>query len=120
MNLRRVLADMGRKHYGRDGRGHLEDGLADEDPLLKETSGPERRRRQRSQVHELIERLPDEEREVIELRYYPERSYSEVARLLMIDRETVRRREQRAQEHLGRWLRESDGEDFGESGCRIG
>ena len=71
MNLRRVLADMGRKHYGRNERGHLENGLADDDSLLRQTSGPEKRRRQRSLVHDLVERLPDEEREIIELRHYP-------------------------------------------------
>jgi RNA polymerase sigma factor (sigma-70 family) len=64
----------------------------------------------------LIGKLSDEERKVVELLYYPERSYSEVARLLTIDRETVRRREQKALERLGRWLRGSDGEDFGDSG----
>ncbi len=119
MNLRWVLADLARKHLGVRGarerdqetgaaraRGRCEPGF--NDTLVRQSSGPERLRLRRAMVHELIDRLPEKERVVVELREYPRRSFAEVGRLLDIDRETVSRRYNSALERLGNWLRESD------------
>ena len=60
-------------------------------------------------MHQLIGRLPDHEREVIDLRYYLDHNYSEIGRMLGIHRERVKKIEQDAHGRLGRWLGEAEG-----------
>jgi RNA polymerase sigma factor (sigma-70 family) len=101
--LRFVLTDLARKHLGTNRRAHLEYGATHEDPVIEQTSGEGG---QRAHVHVLIGLLPEDERQVIELRYYLEQTYSKIGRLLDIDRRVVQRIEGAALFRLGKWLRE--------------
>lgn len=61
---------------------------------------------QMSAFHAQVERLPSEQREVFELLYFCERSYEEVAELLGVHRDTVKRRYRDAKDALKSVLQE--------------
>ena len=64
-----------------------------------------------SELHAALERLPDDESEVIVRRYFDGRTQQKIAESLGVTDKTVRNRETRAKEKLRRWLAE-DGPDL--------
>ncbi|QEL13541.1 RNA polymerase sigma factor [Limnoglobus roseus] len=95
--LRRTLLDLVRHHYGRAPRAQRcnidpEDaGLADPQVL---------RRQLRLEIHEAVERLSAEERELVDLLYYDGFTQEEVAELFGTNVRTVQRHWARAKAKL--------------------
>lgn len=98
VNMRRELIDLSRHHFGEEGDGanhatpHGDEGPCElgnvatcgrDDPaLLAEWA----------ELHEHVARLPDEERDVVDLHWYHGFSQQEAAALLGISLKTVKRR----------------------------
>lgn len=105
--LRHTLVDLARKHFG-SLRGHpITDGLQAAHPLLQKSSGLDDWREE-LRVHEMVERLPEAERTVIELSLYMGYGTTEIAKCLGIHPGNVSRRMASAKEMLGRMLRADD------------
>lgn len=110
--VRQVLIDKAREYLSRTKRARQPKAL-DHDPEAPASRDQDQRFQKLIRLPELIDRLPDEERDVVELRYSGLKK-SSIARLLRIDRGTVDRRLRRAQATLGQWLREESGDDLEE------
>jgi len=87
--IRRQLIDLWRHHYGPSGPGahHDSDPSA---PVL--APAPTDDFPDIDRVHELVDQLPEDQREVFELRYYHDLSQDEVAEALSVSTRTVQRR----------------------------
>lgn len=59
----------------------------------------------RDRVRQLVDELPEEQREVILLRYYANKSYDDIAQLLGVPLTTVDGRMRQARRKLAEWLR---------------
>ena len=106
--LRHTLLDLARKHFG-SLRGHpITDGLQASHPLLQESSGLDDWR-EKLRVHEMVEKLPEAERTVIELSLYLGYGTTQIAKCVGIHPGNVSRRMASAKELLGRMLREDGG-----------
>jgi RNA polymerase sigma-70 factor (ECF subfamily) len=98
LQIRRELIDLARHYYGPQGLGANHDSLTPPSSSSAEAHEPADVRHepasmaQWSELHELIDRLPAEEREVIGLLYYQGLSQAEAAELLSISLRTVQRR----------------------------
>jgi RNA polymerase sigma factor (sigma-70 family) len=87
--IRRQLIDLWRHYYGPRGPGahhHSDPGAPALTPAPKDASPDVNR------VHELVDHLPADQREVFELRYYHDLSQDEVAEALGVSTRTVQRR----------------------------
>ncbi len=98
-HIRRELIDLARHHYGaKKGGKRLIVGIPDdfEDGLLpydrSERTNEPSQLAEWTEVHEQIQALPDEEREVFDLLWYQELSEKEAAALLKISVRTLQRR----------------------------
>ena len=60
----------------------------------------------RQLVHELMDRLPEREREIVRLRFYERRSQSEIAELVGVSQMHVSRLLRRSFEQMREWLDE--------------
>jgi RNA polymerase sigma-70 factor (ECF subfamily) len=105
--IRRVLIDLARKHYGPQGLGSHHDTVArspdGEAPPRYEradVSGEPSDLAEWSEFHEQVEVLPEEEREVFNLVWYEEMTQEEAAEVLGVTTRTVRRRWQEARYRL--------------------
>ncbi len=105
--LRHTLLDAARKFYGTLQSHAIGDGLAASHPLLQESSGL-KGWRERLEVHELVERLPATERQVLELSLYLGYGTGKIAECLQVHPGTVSKRLASAKEKLGRLLRSKD------------
>jgi RNA polymerase sigma factor (sigma-70 family) len=106
--LRHTLIDLARKHLG-SLRGHpITDRLEAAHPLLQESSGLDAWR-EKLRVHEMIDRLPESERTVIQLSLYLGYGTTQIAKCVGIHPGNVSRRMASAKEMLGRMLRDDDG-----------
>src|SRR5262245_44921982 len=87
--IRRQLIDLWRHHYGPSGPGthHDSDPSAPALAPLPKDDSPDIDR-----VHELVDRLPEDQREVFELCYYHDLSQEETAEALGVSTRTVQRR----------------------------
>ncbi len=105
--LRRTLIGLARKHYG-SLRGHPLSEPSDAiDPGLAESSGLDGWR-SRLRIHELIDQLEPEDREVIELAMYTHLANAEMARCLGVSPGQASRRFSRAKERLGLLLAQDE------------
>jgi RNA polymerase sigma factor (sigma-70 family) len=105
--LRHTLIDLARKYCGSH-RGHpITDGLQATHPLLQESSGLNDWREEIC-VHEMIEKLPEAEKTVIQLSLYLGYGTTEIAKCVGIHPGNVSRRLASAKEMLGRMLRDDD------------
>jgi len=105
--LRHTLVDLARKHFG-SLRGHpITDGLQATHPLLQESSGLDDWREE-IRVHEMVERLPEPERTVIQLSVYMGYGTTQIANNRGIHPGNISRRMASAKEMLGRMLRADD------------
>jgi RNA polymerase sigma-70 factor (ECF subfamily) len=102
--VRRELLDMVRRYTGPGGGNH--ESLPDGPPQQYAPAAPaEVRNLERwAAFHEAVERLPDEDRGLIELGYYEGLEKDEMARLLGVDVRTVRRWWNRATRRLAEAL----------------
>jgi RNA polymerase sigma-70 factor (ECF subfamily) len=96
--IRRVLIDLARKHYGPEGLGSHHDTAArspDGEVLPKyeqaDVSGEPSGLAEWSEFHEQVEELPEEEREVFNLVWYEEMTQEQAAEVLGVTVRTVRR-----------------------------
>ncbi|HZZ26980.1 MAG TPA: sigma-70 family RNA polymerase sigma factor [Pirellulales bacterium] len=123
--IRRVLLDLSRKYFGRakfmTSRGERITKLPENSPAHVKApideiaqsvphggvDGPERLA-DWLELHQFVESLPDDERELVNLLFFLELSQQEVARLLSVDESTVKRRWRRLREELAKqtkdWL----------------
>lgn len=104
VQIRRELIDLGRQHFGPHGIGrnhHTDHQPADDKHgSLRELPEIPEDLAQWTEFHERVERLPAEEREVVDLIFYEGMSQEEAAELLDISIRTVRRRWQNARFRL--------------------
>jgi RNA polymerase sigma factor (sigma-70 family) len=98
--LRRELLDLVRHYMGPEGLGRHHESLPDGSSALPSQlaiSPEEIRNLERwAAFHESVEKLPEADRELIELGYYEGLKTDEMARLLGVEEWTVRRRWNRA------------------------
>lgn len=98
LQIRRELIDLARKYYGPQGMGANQDSA-----VAADSSGPGPAEKadlshepcslaQWSELHQQIDALPDEEREIIGLLFYQGLSQAEAADILNVSVRTVQRR----------------------------
>ena len=108
-HIRRELVDLARKHFGAEGVGanhHTDGGIAAANrPNQTEPETLEAW----VQFHEVVEKLPEPEREVVNLLWYEEMTQPEAADVLGVSLATLKRRWQSARIRLSECL---SGEDF--------
>jgi RNA polymerase sigma factor (sigma-70 family) len=105
--VRRELLDMARHYTGPWNHAANHESLPDGSPSRPHWSAApaEVRNLERwAAFHEAVERLPDDERGLIELGYYEGLEKDEMARLLGVDVRTIRRRWNRATRRLAEVL----------------
>lgn len=112
LQIRRELIDLARKFYGPQGLGANQDsaaangpaGIAPREPadLSHEPSSLA----QWTELHQHIDALPDEEREIVDLLFYQGLSQAEAAEILTVSVRTVQRRWHTALDKLhGIWMK---------------
>ena len=108
-HIRRELIDLARKHFGAEGVGanHLTDGgIAAEN---KSNDAEPETIEAWAEFHEVVDDLPEPEREVVDLLWYGEMTQPEAAEVLGISLATLKRRWQSARIRLSEHL---NGEAF--------
>ena len=101
-NIRFELIDLYRKHSGAHGlnanhhtvprNAEQGDVLGDGERFAANRTGDPRRMAAWAEFHQLVEQLPDKEREVVDLLWYQGLKQDEAAELLGVDVKTVKRR----------------------------
>ena len=91
--IRRELIDLARRHRGPEGLGanHHTDGADPGERLAKLADGPETLD-EWATFHEAVERLPEEERQVMDLLWYRGLTHAQAAEALGVATKTVQRR----------------------------
>lgn len=91
--IRRELIDLARRHRGPEGIGanHHTDGADPGERLAKLADGPETLD-EWATFHEAVERLPEEERQVVGLLWYRGLTHAQAAEALGVATKTVQRR----------------------------
>ncbi len=108
LQIRRELLDLTRRFYGPEGLGANHDSSPAGEPI-EAREGPASLAQWR-ELHEQIDRLPDDEREVVDLLFYQGLGQAEAASLLGISLRTVQRRWHAALCQLHRvWHRDDGG-----------
>jgi RNA polymerase sigma-70 factor (ECF subfamily) len=98
LQIRRELIDLARHFYGPEGVGANHDSVAAEDAPHTGPEGPADARHEPSslaqwrELHQQIDTLPEDEREVVGLLFYQGLSQAEAAELLSVSVRTVQRR----------------------------
>src|SRR5262249_43081949 len=97
LQIRRELLDLARRFYGPEGIGANQDSLAGNDsrgspPEVADCSHEPCSLAQWSELHQQIDSLPDEEREIVGLLFYQSLSQAEAAEVLNVSVRTVQRR----------------------------
>jgi RNA polymerase sigma factor (sigma-70 family) len=107
VQLRRVLIDFARRYYGAEGLGAHHDtarvGTDQNGPPRYEaadTDGEPATLSEWTEFHELVDALPEEEREVFDLLWYQQLTHEQAAELLGVTTRTIRRRWQGARFRL--------------------
>ncbi len=90
LNIRRELIDLVRRHFGR--RGEREPPQPEPADLPGSHTLEPSRPAVWTEFHEAVGRLPDDEREIVDLLWYQDLTQSDAADLLGIDKSTVKRR----------------------------
>jgi RNA polymerase sigma factor (sigma-70 family) len=125
--IRRTLIDLARHHFGPEGAAahydsaHRQDSSAslridDARQAVSTTGGPESLA-EWSEFHQLVERLPAEERDIFHLIWYAGLPQKDIAELMHISLPTVQRRWYAAQIHLCE-LAHGERPPFEEGPCR--
>lgn len=94
--IRRELIDLARRYYGPQGHGahHHTDGAGPDERLQALSDGSSRPETLEAWAafHEGVDRLPDEEREVVDLIWYQGMTHAQAAESLGVATKTVQRR----------------------------
>lgn len=111
LQIRRELIDLARRYFGPEGQGanHASwpDGDADSPTIIQpNTAGDPSQLAEWRELHELVDRLPDDERDVVSLVYYHGLMQAEAGEMLGVSVRTVQRRWQSALLGLHRMLKE--------------
>jgi RNA polymerase sigma-70 factor (ECF subfamily) len=111
LQIRRELLDLAKHYYGPQGEGAHRARLPGDSrepamPDRPDFSADPSRLAEWCEVHQQIDRLPPEEREVFSLLYYQGLTQLEVAAILKISRRTVQRHWQQALLKIHDYLRE--------------
>jgi RNA polymerase sigma-70 factor (ECF subfamily) len=109
LQIRRELIDLARRYQGPEGlaANHDTDSHDPEHGVLAckpSRDGEPSTTAEWNELHEAVERLPEDEREVIDLTMYQNLGQKEAAALLGVDERTIRRRLQSARLHLDKML----------------
>jgi len=111
VHIRRELLDLCRRYFGRKSAAGPP-GMPAASPahaageLAEDLTGRDEAVGEAVEFHELVERLPEDEREVVGLLYYQGLTQEEAAEVLNVDRSTVKRRWRAARLKLGAALAE--------------
>lgn len=100
--LRRQLIDLARKHYGPQGIGTNQ--APDGDEFISRASQPPDTLNEWTDFHEQIDRLPENEKEIVHLLWYEGMTQSDTASVLGISLATLKRRWQSARVQLADWM----------------
>ena len=108
LQVRRELIDMARHHYGPEGGGghhvtqapHAEGNALPAHELAADANSGPQDLSQWTEFHQMVDRLPDEERAVFDLIWYQGLSQEEAAELLDVNVRTVKRRWREARVRL--------------------
>lgn len=114
--IRRELIDLARHHFGPQGAGAHHRSWPrkpddDRSPSPLDQAAPETDARQLAEwteFHELVDKLPEEEKVAYDLLWYQELGQEEAAKLLDISVWTLRRHFRQAKLRLHGWLAEAD------------
>jgi RNA polymerase sigma-70 factor (ECF subfamily) len=94
--IRRELIDLARRYHGPEGLGanHHTDGADPGDRLVRVADGSSRPEslEEWAAFHEAVERLPEEERRVVDLLWYRGMTHAQAAEALGVATKTVQRR----------------------------
>lgn len=120
MQIRRQLMDLTRHYYGRKGPGESKLQTPDRSPAnagdlegvdpCRDYAGGAADTWEPSSIaqwtdfHALVDQLPDDEREVVDLLIYQELTQDEAAEVIGVDTSTVKRRWREARRKIGRAL----------------
>jgi RNA polymerase sigma-70 factor (ECF subfamily) len=107
LQIRRELLDTIRQHTGRDGQREPFLGMTDVEQADETPTDPEELALWR-EFHQYVDRLPAEERELVELLWYQGLTQEQAARLLHVDPSTVKRRWREIRPKLAAILPEMD------------
>jgi RNA polymerase sigma factor (sigma-70 family) len=92
-NMRRELIDLARHYYGAAGVGQNHATPAGDDGLSQSVDSEDPGRLlEWAELHECVAKLPEDEREVVDLHWYHDLTKKEVATLLGVSTKTVMRR----------------------------
>ena len=113
VQIRRELIDLARHYGGPEGlaANHDTDAHDPEHGVLARKASPEGEPSSPAEwkeVHGAVDRLPEDEREVIDLTVYQGLGQKEVAELLGVDERTIRRRVHAARCHLHKMLKRGE------------
>ena len=104
LQIRRVLIDLCRRLRGRRGQRKPPVQIAESDTSpgfdVEEKTHDPSRLAHWAEFHEAVDKLPPQEREVVDLLWYQELSQEEAAEVLGVDKSTVKRRWRHAREKL--------------------
>lgn len=92
LQIRRELIDLARRCYGPQGIGANHDSVPNASPDPADGGEEPSALAQWTELHEQIGKLPDDEREVVDLLFYQGLSQAEAAAILGISMRTVQRR----------------------------
>jgi RNA polymerase sigma factor (sigma-70 family) len=104
MVLRNGLVDLARKHFVKFQSHELDESKLAAHPKLQQKSGLHDWR-ERLRIHELVARLPDAERAVLEMWLYLDYGTGRIAEILDVHPGTISRRLASGKERLGRLLK---------------
>ena len=94
--IRRELIDLARRYHGREGLGaHHHTDVAGPDGRLAQVAEPSRRPdslEEWAAFHEAVERLPEEEQQIMDLLWYRGLTHAQAAEALGVAAKTVQRR----------------------------
>lgn len=113
VQIRRELTDLTRHYFGPEGHGanhHTDHKPADDAGGALDRSDEPEDLAEWSLFHEHCEKLPDDEREVVNLLYYQGLTHEEAARVLGKSTRTVKRRWFAARQRLHEALRDNGAE----------
>ncbi|MCA9008362.1 MAG: sigma-70 family RNA polymerase sigma factor [Planctomycetaceae bacterium] len=108
LQIRRELIDVIRQHTGRSGERPLFQGLSSDYDDRDEDAYDPQQMAAWLDFHEFVDRLPEKEREVVELLWYQDLTQEEAANLLGVDKSTVKRRWREIRSKLGDLIPDED------------
>jgi RNA polymerase sigma-70 factor (ECF subfamily) len=108
--IRRELIDLARRHFGRRGHRAPPQKVGNETTLQAIAAAGAARLAETgvalAELHQQVEQLPEKEREVVDLLWYLDLTQDEAARVLGVDKSTVKRRWRDARQSLEKFVKD--------------